>query len=66
MGITVSFIFCLLSGFACFWLYEYFIDQAKKEVQNVQHGIFGADMKVELLNDGPYTIILELKDGKIL
>lgn len=40
-------------------LYEYFIEQCKKEQINVQHGIFGANMKVELLNDGPVTIILE-------
>lgn len=40
-------------------LYEYFIEQCKKENVKVEHGIFGADMKVELLNDGPVTIILE-------
>ena len=40
-------------------LYEYFIQQCKKENIKVEHGIFGADMKVELLNDGPVTIILE-------
>lgn len=40
-------------------LYEYFIEQCKKENIKVEHGIFGADMKVQLLNDGPVTIILE-------
>lgn len=40
-------------------LYEYFTDICKKEIPIVQTGIFGADMKVELLNDGPFTIILE-------
>lgn len=40
-------------------LYEYFKEQCKKEVKNVECGIFGADMKVSLLNDGPVTIILE-------
>jgi len=40
-------------------LYEHFKEQCKKEVKNVQSGIFGADMKVSLLNDGPVTIILE-------
>lgn len=40
-------------------LYEYFIEKCKKEVRNVETGIFGADMKVTLLNDGPVTIILE-------
>ena len=40
-------------------LYEYFIKECKKENIKVEHGIFGADMKVELLNDGPVTILLE-------
>ncbi len=40
-------------------LYEYFISQCKKENPVVEHGIFGADMQVNLLNDGPVTIILE-------
>lgn len=40
-------------------LYEYFISKCEKENIKVEHGIFGADMKVELLNDGPVTIILE-------
>lgn len=40
-------------------LYEYMIDQCSKEVERVEHGIFGADMKVQLTNDGPFTIILE-------
>lgn len=40
-------------------LYEYFKEKCKSEVKNVQCGIFGADMKVSLLNDGPVTIILE-------
>ncbi len=40
-------------------LYEYFKEKCKNEVKNVECGIFGAHMKVELLNDGPVTIILE-------
>ena len=40
-------------------LYEYFIKECIKENIKVEHGIFGADMKVELLNDGPVTILLE-------
>lgn len=40
-------------------LYEYFITECKKENIKVEHGIFGADMKVELLNDGPVTILLD-------
>lgn len=40
-------------------LYEYIISECKKKVNKVENGIFGADMKVGLLNDGPVTIILE-------
>ena len=40
-------------------LYEYIIQECKKKVLNVQTGIFGANMEVSLLNDGPVTIILE-------
>ena len=40
-------------------LYKYFIKQCEKENIKVEHGIFGADMQVELINDGPVTIILE-------
>lgn len=40
-------------------LYEYFIDECRKLGFKVEHGIFGADMKVNLTNDGPVTILLE-------
>ena len=40
-------------------LYEYMIQEAQKQVPVVQHGIFGADMKVSLINDGPFTICLD-------
>lgn len=40
-------------------MYEAFIEECKKRVPKVAHGEFGADMKVELLNDGPFTIILD-------
>lgn len=40
-------------------LYQYIIEKCKNEEYNVQTGIFGADMKVELVNDGPVTIILD-------
>ncbi len=40
-------------------LYEYFKDLAKKEIRRVESGIFGADMQVELLNDGPVTIVMD-------
>lgn len=40
-------------------LYEYFCEECSKNGINVQKGIFGADMKVRLLNDGPVTILIE-------
>ena len=40
-------------------MYQYILAQARKTVPDVQEGIFGADMKVDLLNDGPFTIILD-------
>ena len=40
-------------------LYEYFCDKCLENSIKVERGIFGADMKVSLLNDGPVTIILE-------
>lgn len=40
-------------------LYQYFCDECEKNEIKVEKGIFGADMKVSLLNDGPVTIILE-------
>lgn len=39
-------------------MYEKFISVCREQVPVVEHGEFGADMKVELLNDGPFTIIL--------
>ncbi len=43
-------------------MYEYIIEEAKKYVPTVELGIFGAEMKVELLNDGPFTVILDSAD----
>ncbi len=40
-------------------LYEYMLNEAVKQVPVVEHGIFGADMKISLENDGPFTIILD-------
>lgn len=40
-------------------IYEYFVKKCKEKVGKVETGLFGADMKVSLLNDGPITIILE-------
>lgn len=43
-------------------LYEYIITECRKQITNVQTGIFGADMKISLTNDGPFTIILDSED----
>ena len=40
-------------------LFDYITEECKKSVPVVETGIFGADMKVELLNDGPFTIVLD-------
>lgn len=43
-------------------MYEYIISKCKESVEVVEKGEFGADMKVELLNDGPVTIILDSRE----
>ena len=43
-------------------MYQYIISEGKKVIPVVQTGEFGADMKVDLLNDGPFTIILDSKE----
>ncbi len=43
-------------------LYEYVISRCRETVPIVEHGSFGADMKVDLLNDGPFTIILDSRE----
>ena len=43
-------------------LYEYIIAKCKEEIPDVQTGIFGADMKISLINDGPFTILLDSED----
>ena len=40
-------------------LYEYFVELLSRELRRVEKGIFGADMKVSLLNDGPVTICMD-------
>ena len=40
-------------------LYEYIIAACKKEIPDVGQGIFGADMKLSLVNDGPFTVVLD-------
>ena len=43
-------------------LYEYILTQCKLQVPAAQHGVFGADMKVSLINDGPFTVLLDSAD----
>lgn len=40
-------------------MYEYVLSRCKELFKNTQSGIFGADMKVSLVNDGPFTIVLD-------
>jgi len=40
-------------------MYEYFLGQIKERLGKVESGEFGADMKVSLVNDGPFTVILD-------
>ena len=40
-------------------MYEYIIEKCKESVDIVERGRFGADMKVSLTNDGPFTIVLD-------
>ena len=40
-------------------LYEYFIEKSRGKFKKVGHGVFGASMKVSLVNEGPFTVILE-------
>lgn len=43
-------------------LYDYIVEACKKEVSNTETGFFGADMKISLVNDGPFTVILDSKE----
>ena len=43
-------------------LYEYVISEVRKKGFQAEHGAFGADMKVSLLNDGPFTIVLDSEE----
>lgn len=46
-------------------LYEFFCTLCEREIAIVERGIFGADMRVELVNDGPFTIVLNCNNGEI-
>ena len=43
-------------------LYEYMIKLCRQQIEKVQTGRFGADMKVSMINDGPFTLILDSRD----
>ncbi|MCR5665778.1 MAG: D-tyrosyl-tRNA(Tyr) deacylase [Eubacterium sp.] len=43
-------------------LYEYIVEEVAKQCESVKSGEFGADMKVSLINDGPFTIVLDSKE----
>lgn len=43
-------------------LYDYIVQKCREEISVVEQGEFGADMKIDLLNDGPFTIILDSED----
>lgn len=43
-------------------LYNFFVNYCRSKGKHVETGIFGADMKVQLLNDGPFTVILDTDD----
>lgn len=48
-------------------LYRYFSEVCGEKINGkVENGVFGADMKVSLLNDGPFTVLLECVNGEIL
>lgn len=43
-------------------LYEHVVERCRLYVNKVEHGIFGADMKVSLINDGPFTLVLDSEE----
>ncbi|MCR5648556.1 MAG: D-tyrosyl-tRNA(Tyr) deacylase [Oscillospiraceae bacterium] len=43
-------------------LYDYIVEKAGQYVPKVERGVFGAYMQVELLNDGPFTVVLDSKE----
>ena len=45
-------------------LYERFLDQCRQKGFRVEHGEFGADMKIDLVNDGPVTIVIDTDEWK--
>ena len=46
-------------GLVAKMMYEKFVEEVKQELKTVQTGIFGADMEVSLINDGPVTFVID-------
>lgn len=46
------------------YLYEYFVSLLRKELGRVETGVFGADMEVTIINDGPVTIVMDSEELK--
>lgn len=40
-------------------IYQYMVDKAKTEIPETKQGVFGADMKIALINDGPFTLVID-------
>jgi D-tyrosyl-tRNA(Tyr) deacylase len=43
-------------------MYDYIVARCKEQIPDTGCGIFGADMKISLLNDGPFTVVLDSRD----
>lgn len=43
-------------------MYEYVVERCRQYVKTVEHGSFGAEMEVELVNDGPFTLMLDSEE----
>ena len=43
-------------------IYEHILERSRELFVNVQQGVFGADMKISLINDGPFTLVLDSKE----
>lgn len=62
-GNRPSYTSCMAPGEAT-KLYDFFNNELRKLNLRVSEGVFGADMKVELVNDGPYTLVIDSEDIK--
>lgn len=62
-GNRPSYTSCMVPGEAS-RLYDFFNEELRKLNLKVSTGVFGADMKVSLINDGPYTLVIDSKELK--